>query len=348
MRNKIVMAALIFGLRFYSIPAKAATVTVHVVNFDFTDTGVGGAHFDPTINVGDTVHWTWDAAHHSTHSVAGSVETWDSGIQNNPFTFDHVFTHAGDFSYYCAVHGSDNGNGTASGMSGIVHVLAPSPNSYTQTNLVSDVANQASHQDVKLVNAWGLDKTPTGPWWVNSAGKGLSLLYNGTGVANTLVVTIPPPSGGTPPSSPTGIVYNPTTSFQIAPSRPGVFLFATEDGTLSGWNAGVDQTHAVIKVNRNGSAIYKGLAIAQRNGQNVLYAANFFGGVIEAFDASFNMITLSPTAFKDAAVPAGYGPFNVQTIANKLYVTWAKQDPNKKDDVPGPGLGYVTVFSPAG
>jgi uncharacterized protein (TIGR03118 family) len=161
-------------------------------------------------------------------------------------------------------------------------------------------------------------------------------------------VTVPPPAGGLSPSSPTGIVYNPTTSFQIAPSRPGVFLFATEDGTISGWNAGVDQTHAVIKVNRNGSAIYKGLAFGQINGHNVLYAANFFGGVIEAFDANFNMITLNANAFKDTAVPAGYGPFNVQNINNKLFVTWAQQDVNKKDDVPGPGLGYVTVFSPVG
>jgi plastocyanin len=100
----------------------AATVTVHIVNFDFVDT-VGGSHFDPTVFVGDTVHWVWDSNFHSTTSVTGQVESWDSGINDSGFTFDHTFTNAGDFAYYCIPHGQDNGNGTASGMSGIVHVV---------------------------------------------------------------------------------------------------------------------------------------------------------------------------------------------------------------------------------
>jgi uncharacterized protein (TIGR03118 family) len=201
---------------------------------------------------------------------------------------------------------------------------------------------------VKLVNAWGVARTPTGPWWVNSAGKGLSLLYDGSGVAKTLVVTVPAPPPSSSPSSPTGIVYNPTTAFQIASSQPGVFLFATEDGTISGWNPAVDQTHAVTKVNRSGAAIYKGLALGVINGNNVLYAANFFSGAIEVFDANFNMLTLGANAFKDAAVPAGYGPFNVQNISNKIYVMWAQQDAAKHDEVPGAGLGYVSVFGMGG
>lgn len=326
----------------------AATVTVHVVNFDFTDTGVGGKHFDPTISVGDTIHWVWDEGHHSAQSIGGSADAWNSGVQNAPFSFDHTFTKAGDFVYYCAVHGADGGNGTATGMSGVIHVMAPAQNRYTQTNLVSDLAGRAAHQDSRLVNGWGLAATPTGPWWVNANGTGLSLLYDGTGTASPLVVTVPPAPPGSGAGTPAGIAYNPTQAFQLASGSPALFLFATEDGSISGWNPAVDPVNAVVKVNRAGSAVYKGLALGQIAGRNVLYAANFFAGVIEAFDATFNPLSLNPAAFKDPAVPAGYGPFNVQNVDGRIYVTWAKQDAARHDDVPGPGFGYVSVFSPAG
>jgi uncharacterized protein (TIGR03118 family) len=336
-------------LTLFSIPGEAATtVTVHVVNFDFTNTGIGGTHFDPIINVGDTIQWEWDNTHHSSQSVAGIAESWNSGIQSAGFTFDHTFTHAGDFSYYCVVHGSDNGNGTASGMSGIVHVVAPA-NTYTLTPLVSDLSGVAPHLDENLVNGWGLDKTPTGPWWVNSNGKGLSLLYDGSGNANPLIVTIPSPQGGTTPGTPSGIVYNSTTGFALTPGNPSLFLFATEDGTISGWNPNVNATNALIKVNESAvGAVYKGLTLGTISGKNVLYAANFFSGSIEVYSSTFTPVTLGASAFKDSAVPAGYGAFNIQNIGGALYVTWAKQDAMKHDDVPGPGNGYVTVFSANG
>jgi uncharacterized protein (TIGR03118 family) len=318
------------------------------VNFDFTSTGIGGPHFDPTIQVGDTIHWVWDEGHHSTSSVSGSAETWNSAVQNTPFTFDHTFTQAGDFSYFCMVHGTDNGNGTASGMSGIIHVMAPAQNKYTITKLVSDVAGQAAHQDTNLVNAWGLDKGPTTPWWVNSNGKGVSVLYDGSGNLNPLVVTVPPAPPNPPPGPATGIAYNPTTAFQVASGSAAVFLFVTEDGSISGWNPTVDPTNAVVKVNRTGSAVYTGMALGQINGHNVLYAANFFSGAIEVFDGNFNPVSLSPNAFKDAAVPAGFAPFNVLNIGGKIYVSWAKQDAAKHEEVTGPGNGFVSVFSAVG
>jgi plastocyanin len=100
-----------------------ATVTVHVFNFDFSANPQGQPIVDPTIHVGDTVHWVWDNGVHSTTSVAGSVESWDSGIKSAPATFDHTFTHTGTFVYFCRVHGADAGNGTATGMSGTITVL---------------------------------------------------------------------------------------------------------------------------------------------------------------------------------------------------------------------------------
>ncbi len=93
-----------------------ATVTVDVINFAFNPTPV-------TIHTGDTVQWVWQADNHSTTSVAGSLESWDSGVHNTGFTFDHTFTQAGTYVYYCTIHGVDNGNGTASGMSADIVVL---------------------------------------------------------------------------------------------------------------------------------------------------------------------------------------------------------------------------------
>ncbi len=100
--------------------ALLATVTVDVVNFAFNPTPV-------TIHVGDTVHWVWQGDVHSTTSVAGSIESWDSGVHNTGFTFDHTFEHAGTYVYFCKIHGFDNGNGTAGGMSASINVLANTP-----------------------------------------------------------------------------------------------------------------------------------------------------------------------------------------------------------------------------
>jgi plastocyanin len=109
--------------------ASAATVTVHIYDFEFSTNTIGQPIVDPTINLGDTVHWVWDAVQfpHSTHSVSGITESWDSGMFATPgHTFDHTFTHTGTFWYFCDAHGFDNGNGTAGGMSGFITVV-PEP-----------------------------------------------------------------------------------------------------------------------------------------------------------------------------------------------------------------------------
>ena len=119
-------AAIAVGLFVW--PAKSAlatTITVFVANFDFTSS-VGGAHFDPTINVGDDIHWVWSSDLHSTTSAAGQLESWDSGVHNESFSFDHVFTETGTCNYYCTVHGADLGGGNVGGMSGHVTVV-PEP-----------------------------------------------------------------------------------------------------------------------------------------------------------------------------------------------------------------------------
>src|SRR5215469_14324817 len=178
---------------------------------------------------------------------------------------------------------------------------------YVQTNLVSDLPNIAKYQDKNLVNSWGLVHSPTSPWWVADNGTGVSTLYNGNGtpfpVGSPLVVTIPPPAGSPPgtTAAPTGIVFNSVNvtnpdDFVVSAggkSGPSLFMFATEDGTISGWNLNVDLTHAILVVDRSKvglGAVYKGLAIGNSRGSDFIYAANFRFGTVEMFDANFNVV----------------------------------------------------------
>ena len=234
---------------------------------------------------------------------------------------------------------------------------------YTQTNLVSDQSG-AAVLDANLRNPWGLARSSTSPWWVSNNGTGTSTLYNGnTGAPASLIVTIPPISGSGD-GVPTGTVFNFTKGFELTQGNPARFLFVTEDGTVSGWNPAVDPTHAVIKARKRG-AVYKGVAIALRNGAPYLYVTNFAAERVEVFDAKFNPVSLGgapdeddrklgePGAqggprFRDERVPRGFAPFNVQNVGGRLYVTFAKRDPATNDDVKGAGLGYVDVFSAGG
>jgi uncharacterized protein (TIGR03118 family) len=221
---------------------------------------------------------------------------------------------------------------------------------YRQTNLVSDVPGLAKFTDPDLVNPWGLIASGTSPWWVADNGTGLSTLYNGAGVKQSLVVTVATPPGDTDPATPTGIVFNGGSDFKLtsAANSAARFIFDTEDGTISGWSPAVDATHTILKVNNAGSAIYKGLTIAQAGGVNFLYAANFFAGTVDVFDTNYAPVSLGGGAFVDQTLPEGFAPFNVQNIDGKVYVAYAKQDEEREDEVAGRKLGYVDVFDGSG
>lgn len=232
---------------------------------------------------------------------------------------------------------------------------------FQQTNLVSNMPGVALHVDAHLVNAWGISASSTSPFWVSDNGTGVSTLYNGSGQpfppASPLVVTIPPPAGSPPgtTATPTGNVFNATNDFVV--SRGGkagksLFIFATEDGTISGWNPTVDSTHAILAVDNSASgAVYKGLAIGSTGSGNFLYAANFHAGTVDMFNATFARVksfTDSRLA-RDCPLPGQcFAPFGIQMVAGKLYVTYALQNAEKHDDVAGVGNGFVEVFAPDG
>ena len=213
---------------------------------------------------------------------------------------------------------------------------------YVQTRLVSDLARyHANIIDPNLVNPWGLAFGPTGILWVANNGTGTSTLYNAAGAKQGLVVTIP--GAGDPPSAPTGVIFNPTSSFVIPSSTSAKFIFAGEDGTITAWNGG---THAVVVADRSGfDAVYKGIAMAQSHDVKYLYLTNFKQNRVDVFNSSWGFVK----SFTDPAIPGEYAPFGIHTIGGKLYVTFAKQaPPDKEDDDPGVGRGFVDVFNPDG
>jgi uncharacterized protein (TIGR03118 family) len=224
------------------------------------------------------------------------------------------------------------------------------PNSYQVHNLVSDGGVPADHKDTNLKNGWGVAFNPTAVVWVADNHSGKSTLYDGNGVAQGLVVTIPAASGPSGTGSPTGIVFNASNDFQVTngtTSGPSRFIFASEDGMISGWAPTVDGTHALKGV-LNPDAVYKGLALTGNgSGHFFLYAADFRGKKIDVYNSAFGAVTM-PGGFIDKNIPNDYGPFNIQNIQGNLYVTYAKKQPGSDDEMAGPGLGFVDVFDADG
>jgi uncharacterized protein (TIGR03118 family) len=212
---------------------------------------------------------------------------------------------------------------------------------YVANALVSDTAaTLALHHDPKLVNAWGLAFNPQGFSWIANEATATSTLYDGTGVVQSLAVTIPL-------GNPSGIVFNGSTAFSItenALSGAAPFIFATLQGQISAWSPTVDGTHAFTIVDNSGAGdSYTGLAITTGSSGNMIYAADFHHAKVTTFDGTFAPVTTTGS-FVDPTLPAGYAPFGIQQIGGKIYVTYAQQDANKQRDVAGAGLGLVDVF----
>ena len=208
---------------------------------------------------------------------------------------------------------------------------------YRQVNLVSDLPGHALLQDTNLVNAWGMSFSPTSPFWISDNGTGLATLYAVTNDAmgkvhvakQSLEVTIP--GAG----NPTGQLFNNAGGF-----NGDIFIFGSEDGTISGWRPALG-TSAETLVTR-ATAVYKGITLATMPSGPVLLAANFAEATIDAYDTNAALAG----QFSDSQAPVGYAPFNVQSVEGIIFVTFAKQDDAKHDDVPGRGHGLIDVFDP--
>jgi len=209
---------------------------------------------------------------------------------------------------------------------------------YSVHDLVADAAGAAAGTDAALVNGWGLSAGPTTPWWVSNNATSTSTLYNGAGAKQALVVSVP---GG-----PTGTVFNGNaTDFVVSQggkSGGARFLFATEGGQILGWSPTVNAATAIPGVDNAGAgAVYKGLAIAKGR----LYATDFHNGRVDVYDAAWQKV---PAPFADPKLPKGFAPFGIQALGDSIFVTYAKQDAAKHDDVAGAGAGYVDQFTTDG
>jgi uncharacterized protein (TIGR03118 family) len=192
----------------------------------------------------------------------------------------------------------------------------------------------AAHVDPSLVNPWGLAQVPGGPLWVANNGSGTATLYT-TNFKLPLTVTIP---GG----APTGQVFNPTSGFRVSTPRgnkPALFIYSSETGVISGWSS-ASGTMAK-QVSKNAGAIYKGLAISTTGGPARVYATDFRNGRVDTWNSSWDPQT---ALFRDPHLPAGFAPFGIQVVGNRILVSYAKQDATRTNNVPGMGSGYVDLY----
>ena len=231
------------------------------------------------------------------------------------------------------------------------------PTTFTQTNLISDGSVQARTTDPNLINPWGVSYGSVGTggeFWISDAGTGVTTIdaVTASGVVTLNLfppVTIPAAAPGGNTSEPTGQVYNSfltTNAFMLPDGSPATFLFATADGTISGWNISA-HSQAIVVVDEpvdpnqgESRPVYKGLAIGQSSTGPVLYAADFRHGTVDMYDQNFNEIK----SFNDPNLPEGYAPFNVKVLGDKLFVTFALQNDTKDQDVAGAGHGFVDEF----
>jgi uncharacterized protein (TIGR03118 family) len=249
---------------------------------------------------------------------------------------------------------------------------------YKQTNLVSDIQGMAPVFDPNLKNPWGMTRSSGSPWWIGNNNSGTSAVYSGAGtpagflpdppgsVFNNFVIVPPPGFAPGTQSAPTGVVFNGSPAdFHLDKGTPAglpaIFIFATEDGTISGWSPGANvatgakppSINAVLEVDNSdkggpNGAVYKGATSAEINGNKFLYVTNFRSAKVEVYDTNFKRFLLGDEAFNAEEIPEGFAPFNIQNIGGTLFVTYAKQDAARHDPVGGDGLGFVELFSPEG
>ena len=223
---------------------------------------------------------------------------------------------------------------------------------YAAATLASDAAAtySSTYSDANLVNGWGVAMNPAGFAWVANEGTSTATLYDGNGIPQAPVVAIPAGLAGA--ARPTGLVYNGSASdFMV---RQGIasgasqFVFAGLAGTIAGWSPTLDMSRAFTVVdNAAAGSVYTGLALATQGDARFLYAADFANGRVDVFDADFAEAGAAG-GFTDPSLPAGYAPFGIQAIGDRIYVAYAKLDPSTQEEQAGAGLGVLDVFDSAG
>jgi uncharacterized protein (TIGR03118 family) len=214
------------------------------------------------------------------------------------------------------------------------------PNAYAIERLVSDKSARARTVDRRLVNAWGVASSPTGPWWTANEASASSTLYDGAGRKVSLSVSV---AGG-----PTGVVYHGGDGFLVSAggaSDPARFVYACEDGMLRAWTPTVPtswSTQAVVVVDEAAeAAVFRGIAIAGEH----IYATDFHNARVDVYDSRWHRV-VRRGSFIDRSIPDWYAPFGIRAIDNRIFVTYVWRAPVNGNDAPTGG--YVDEFDLAG
>jgi uncharacterized protein (TIGR03118 family) len=293
-----------------------------------------------TVTQGQSATLTW-SSNAATCTASGA---W-TGAQAANGTLSVSSTTLGNNTYMLTCADSTHSSTTASAVLAVTTASA-----FTKSSLVvSDGSIPNVAQDPLLINPWGIAFTPTSPIWTANNGSHTSTLYDGTGIAQALIVQLPAGLRGSANS--TGIVFSGIPGDFVvtngASSAGAIFILAGENGTLSGWSPSVDGTHAIKMYDDADGAVFKGLAIADNGTANLLYATDFHNNKVVVFDSTFVKVDV-PGGFTDATLPAGYAPFGIQALQiqeqTRIVVTYAKQDLIGQDEVAGAGFGLVNVF----
>jgi uncharacterized protein (TIGR03118 family) len=218
-------------------------------------------------------------------------------------------------------------------------------NHYKVTPLASDVSGLAPVTDANLQNTWGLARGPATPWWIANNGTASASVYAASGARVDI--------GGQPaqgvPGAPTGTVFSGIAGqFQVGtaadPTALGAsnFVFDSEDGTISAWRIGSTAAQVTVDMSSSG-AVFKGLAISDGPSGPRLYATDFANRSVDVFDGSWNPVHVAG-AFVDPRLPKRFSPFGIQTIGNRVFVTYAERQPGSDDEAHGQGLGFVDAY----
>ncbi len=232
---------------------------------------------------------------------------------------------------------------TAASLALVTTASAAPSDRYTVRNMVSNDTTivPAERADAFLVNPWGLASSATSPWWPANQGSNTSTITPATNIPNATRANVP---GG-----PTGVVAGPGgTNFQIPgpPAGASNFIFNTLGGEIRAWRGGIPNNDAQLGISRASvGAVYMGLTIATPSAAigPRLYAADFANNRIDIVNGQWQLVN-APGAFVDPNLPAGYGAYGIQTVGNRIIVTYAAKAPAGIRERPGAGLGVVNAF----
>lgn len=224
---------------------------------------------------------------------------------------------------------------------------------YQVTNILSDGFVPAATVDAGFVDPWGVSGTRT--LWIDTAVTGFSYVVPIVTPAPPALpiafkAIVPPAPGTTGAGQPTGTIQNTSTGFILSNGIKASFLFATLDGTISGWNSATSAGGNVSLIAVNNSAkkaVYTDMALLTNTTGTFVLVPNFGAGAnVEVYNTSFQLSPLAGS-FTDPNTPAGYSPYGIHVIGSQVYVTYMLRTvppTSAYQEVLGTNTGFVSVF----